>query len=174
MECLRRPGAAGGNHSPQTPSKPSVSAPVETLFQPERIRTAPSTSGVLFSFFNKFHSAPTPIAKVPRRMRGGVRGGEKEALLQKGFLLPSPVLKSLQTSQLLAGGAGGTDIGHGLDLNLTARVGERKLGTVLQRAVHADKAADKAFGRETFRLFGAGDARDHARRRARWTRPPRR
>lgn len=87
-------------------------------------------------------------------MRGGVRGGEKEALLQKGFLLPSPVLKSLQTSQLLAGGAGGTDIGHGLDLNLTARVGERKLGTVLQRAVHADKAADKAFGRETFRLFG--------------------
>ena len=91
------------------------------------------------------------------------RGGRSPS--SEGFSLPSPISKSfpfLQTSQLLAGGAGGTDIGHGLDLNLTARVGERKLGAVLQRAVHADKAADKAFGRKTFRLFGAGDARDHA------------
>lgn len=83
------------------------------------------------------------------------RGGRSPS--SEGFSLPSPISKSfpfLQTSQLLAGGAGGTDIGHGLDLNLTARVGERKLGAVLQRAVHADKAADKAFGRKTFRLFG--------------------
>lgn len=83
------------------------------------------------------------------------RGGRSPS--SEGFSLPSPISKSfpfLQASQLLAGGAGGTDIGHGLDLNLTARVGERKLGAVLQRAVHADKTADKAFGRETFRLFG--------------------
>ena len=76
--------------------------------------------------------------------------GRREKPFFRGLLPPLPISKSfpfLQASQLLAGGAGGTDIGHGLDLNLTARVGERKLGTVLQRAVHADKAADKAFGR---------------------------